>query len=100
MSAPVPVSCLDAYMALNEQQRVKFDMLYQGEAKSPDIGLVCAVLGVYFFYMGQIGKGIAFIISCFFLVGTIWWIITMINAKKEVTVHNEAAAQRAFAGVR
>lgn len=73
-------------------QRLKFDSLYQAEAKSPDVGLICAILGVYFFYMGQIGKGIAFVLSCFFVVGGVWWIITMINAKKEVAAHNEAVA--------
>ena len=100
MSAPVPASFVDAYMKLNDQQRLKFDLMYQGEAKSPDVGLICAVFGVYFFYMGQIGKGIALLVSCMVFVGLVWWVITMINAKKEVNAHNETIAQKALVSVR
>lgn len=100
MAAPVPATFVDAYMALTDEQRMKFDLMYQAEAKSPDVGLICAVFGVYFFYMGHIGKGIAFLASCFIIVGGVWWIITMINAKKEVNVHNEGVAQKALVSVR
>jgi TM2 domain-containing membrane protein YozV len=99
MSAPVPTSFVDAYMKLNDQQRLKFDLMYQGEAKSPDVGLICAVFGVYFFYMGQIGKGIALLVSCMVIVGWVWWVITIVNAKKEVNAHNEALAQRTLNSV-
>ena len=100
MSAPIPAAFVDAYMSLNDQQRMKFDLTYQAEAKSPEIGLICAIFGVYFFYMGQIGKGVAFVFSCLIVVGTVWWIITMVNAKKEVNKHNELVAQKALAMVR
>lgn len=100
MAAPIPTSFADAYMALNDQQRMKFDMTYQADAKSPDVGLICAIFGVYFFYMGEIGKGIALLLSCCIGFGVIWWVVTMINAKKGINAHNETVAQKALAMVR
>ena len=100
MSAPIPAAFVDAYMSLNDQQRMKFDLTYQAEAKSPEIGLICAIFGVYFFYMGQIGKGVALLLSFLVAFGIIWWILTMVNAKKEINKHNELVAQKALAMVR
>jgi TM2 domain-containing membrane protein YozV len=99
MGAPIPAAFADRYTSLTDQQRMRFDVQYQAEAKSPDIGLVCAILGVFYFYMGQVGKGVALILSCFFFVGLIWWVITMVNAKKEVNAHNTNVAQRILSGL-
>lgn len=100
MAAPIPTSFADAYMALNDQQRMKFDMTYQADAKSPDVGLICAIFGVYFFYIGEMGKGIAMYLSCFVIFGFFWWISTIINAKKGIVTYNESVAQKALAMVR
>ncbi len=100
MAAPIPTSFADAYMALDDQQRMKFDMTYQAEAKSRDVGLICAIFGVYFFYMGEIGKGIAMLLSFCVLIGIVWWVNTMINAQKGIDTYNESVAQKALVMVR
>jgi hypothetical protein len=96
MAAPIPVLFSDQYLALNAEQRMKFDMMYQAEAKSPDVGLVCAIFGVFYFYMGRIGLAVAQLLSMCFLIGLVWVIITITKAKAEVNVHNEALAHRLF----
>jgi TM2 domain-containing membrane protein YozV len=99
MSVPVPAAFTERYMSLTDQQRMRFDMQYQAEAKSPDTGLICAIFGVFYFYMGQTGKAIAQLISYLFVIGIIWWIITLVGAKREVVTHNTAVAQRILTGI-
>lgn len=99
MAAPVPASLIDRYMALSDSQRMKFDSLYQAEAKSPDVGFICAFFGVFYLYMGKIGLGVAQIASCLVGVGFVWVIITLFKAKKEVVAHNEVVGQRILLSV-
>lgn len=99
MSAPIPTAFVDRYTSLSDQQRMRFDVQYQAEAKSPDVGLICAVFGVFYFYMGNIGKALLQLASYVLVIGVIWWIITIVNAKKEVIAHNTTIAQRILAGL-
>ena len=94
MAATIPVLFSEKYLALDEKQRIRFDMQFQSEAKDPTIALICSLFGVYHFYMGQIGLGILFL----FLAGGcgIWALITIIGAKKSAEKHNQELAQRIF----
>ncbi len=99
MGAQVPAMFVDRYMSLSEQQRMKFDIRYQSEAKDPSTGLICALFGVFYFYMGDVTKGVMQILSCFVCVGVVWSIITLINSKKLVEEHNSAVAQRVMTSI-
>lgn len=95
MAATVPPMFLERYMALNDNQRMRFDMQFQSEAKDPTIALICSLFGVFHFYMGQIGMALLYL----FTAGGcgIWAIIVLIGAKKAAEQHNLAVAQRIFA---
>jgi|LauGreDrversion4_2_1035121.scaffolds.fasta_scaffold125857_2 hypothetical protein len=94
MGAPVPAMFVDRYMSLTDQQRMKFDIQYQSEAKDPSTGFICALFGVFYFYMGDAMKNILMMVSCIVLVGFVWSIITLINSKKLVEQYNAQVAQR------
>lgn len=99
MAIVVPTQLMDQYMNLDDKQKMRFDAQFQTEGKDPTIALICALFGVYYFYMGNIGLAIANILSSFVCVGAIWSIVLLIGAKKNVEKHNLEVAQRIFASL-
>ncbi len=94
MPAPIPAMFIDRYVGLSDEQRMKFDLRYQIEAKDPTIGLICALFGVFYFYMGDAKQTILMLLSSVVCIGIVWSIITLINATKLVEQHNTTVAHR------
>jgi hypothetical protein len=99
MGVVVPTQLMDKYMELDDKQKMRFDSQFQTEGKDPTIAMLCALFGVYYFYMGNIGLAIANILSSFICVGAIWSIVLLFGAKKNVEQHNLAVAQKIFASL-
>lgn len=83
--------------ALSQENQVQFATHFGNVKKDGGTALVCAIFGVYHFYIGEIGKGILLILSCFVCVGAIWWFIVLLNAKKGVIAFNDKKATEILA---
>jgi hypothetical protein len=94
MAITIPSAVMERYLALDDKQKLKFDAQFQSEAKDPTIALICALFGVYYFYMGNIGLAIANILSSLVCVGVFWSIALLVGSKKNVEKHNLDVAQK------
>lgn len=66
----------------------KSDILFSTEFKDPTVILICAIFGISNFLLGKALINVLQYILCFAVVGGIWLIIDLINAKKRTFDYN------------
>lgn len=75
---------------IRRQIQRKREEIVSAESKIKDetIGLLLAFFGFHLINIGETGKFVMFLISFFFVVGFIWYIIQLVNCSKELKAIN------------
>jgi len=94
MYIDIPFAAKSAFDKLSAEKQRDVYAVFQSQKKDPTTALILAIFGFSLFYVGKAGMGIMLIISCIFLVGLIWWVIEIINAKKRVEAINTQIMQK------
>lgn len=88
----VPSDWQQAFDRLSQDKQRAVYARYSEEKKSAEVALICAIFGVSLIYMGRIGAWIAYLITAGGL--GIWWIVEVVNAKKNASRHNSELVGR------
>jgi len=89
----LPPHIATAVKKLKKDEQQRFFYEYNQNKLKHDTGFILALFGFHYAHLGKWGLQVLFIFTCLLYVGLIWWVITMINCKKEITHHNTTTAQ-------
>lgn len=71
-------------------QKLMLQSQYYKERKSPGITSILALFGIHYFYLGEIGLGLLYWMTCGGL--GLWWYIDLYRAKRLADIHNQRKA--------
>lgn len=78
---------------LSFEDRLIFDKMYGQQAKSIILAYVMWLLcGLHHGYQGRWGKQIVFWLSCFIIIGFIWWLLDFVGLYGDIRKHNQECA--------
>ena len=85
---------------LADTSRVIFQTQYSSEKKDRGIAIVLALFALDRFYFGQIGLGILKYLSCFIVIGLLWWLIDIFTAGGRADEFNRNKAREIAVSLR
>lgn len=80
------VKLVQIQKTMSTEDRLMLQSQYDNERKDPTIALVLAFFGIHYFYLGNIGLGVVFMLT-FGGLG-VWWLIDLFRVKKLADEYN------------
>lgn len=97
----LPAVAQASFNGLTEPQRAIFADEYTRHKKDTVGAYVCwFLLGCHYAFLGKWGVQVVFWISCFLVIGWLWWLIDLVRIPGMVKMHNQDAAVAAMQAVK